>query len=116
MRSGSYEVVKAVLSAGADPDTPGPDGRTALIMSARVGDDAMVDALLEAGADASLASAEDGTTALMWAANGGFGSIVDTLLAAGADVGAVAADGWTAWEAAEQAGHSDLANRLGQKI
>ena len=114
--SGSHNSVLALLEAGANPDLPGLGGKTALMTAATIGNGPIVDLLLKRKADPNARSAEDGSTALMWAANAGRIEMVQRLLAAGARISIKAKDGWTAIEAAQMAGHEDIARLLAEQI
>jgi serine/threonine-protein phosphatase 6 regulatory ankyrin repeat subunit B len=81
-------------------------GRPALVAAAEGGHAAIVDALLEAGADPK-AAADDGDTALIAAARWGHQDLVTRLLAQGADLEARNAERMTALMAA--AARGDLA-------
>src|SRR5207245_330280 len=74
--------------------TKGVEGQTALMLAARGGHAAVVDALLAAKADVN-AKTKNGITALIKAAEGGHAQVVKTLLAAGADANAKQSDGVT---------------------
>lgn len=103
--AGHGEIVRILLSAGADPDTRDASGYTPLmkaVMSAGAyrnppvadADDAVI-ALLEKGANPNARTAR-GLTALMMAGFNGNVSAVRRLLAAGADSRAVDRRGQTA--------------------
>ena len=51
-RAGDGAEVRTLLAAGADVNGTDPDGRTALMVAAGRNDQALVELLLEAGADA----------------------------------------------------------------
>ena len=76
----------AVLVAGTLilPSPAGAAGDLPLIEAVKAGDAALVDTLIEQGANAG-AAAPDGTTALHWAARAAAVDLVERLLAAGAD-------------------------------
>lgn len=116
LRSGSDEVVKFLLNAGADPNRAAADDRKPLMLAARAGLDESVRYLLDKGAQINGRNEKDGTTALMWAANNGRKRIVELLIERGADPSLTAKDGWTAGEAARMAGHVDIADRLERQI
>ena len=79
--------------------------------AARKGDDAVVRALLDAGADKDLAN-NDGATPLFIAAHDGHDAIVRTLLGAGADKDRASNDGYTPLMAAAAFGHVEVARVL----
>lgn len=116
VRGGSLESAKLLIEAGADPSRPDTGGKTPLILAVLGGQDALVEELLDRGADVNGRNGEDGTTALMWAANTGRKSYVELLLERGADAGLAANDGWTAGEAARMAGHVEIARLLERRI
>jgi ankyrin repeat protein len=64
---GHAEMVRALLSAGADPGRRNVRGLSPLDGAAFKGEIAVIEALLEGGADPSVAG-PDGRTPLMWAA------------------------------------------------
>ena len=115
-RVGSDETVLALLEAGANPNRAARDSRKPLMLAARGGFDDAVKALVEKGAKVNGRNKTDGSTALMWAANNGFRSIVEYLVEQGADASITAKDGWTAGEAARMAGHTEIADKLEQRI
>jgi ankyrin repeat protein len=75
---------RALLTKGANPNTPGPDGTTAIMYAAANDDLELVRALIKAGANVKLTN-QFGTTALTEAAIIGSAPIIDALLKAGAD-------------------------------
>jgi hypothetical protein len=88
--------IAAALLAGADPNSFGPvDRTTPLQFAAASGYDAVIAALLAAGARVDPTDIH-GWTPLMHAANSGYPSAVDALLAAGADVNHTSKMGFTA--------------------
>jgi ankyrin repeat protein len=85
-RSGKVDAVKALLLAGAQIDAKETwNGQTALMWAAAEGNSAVVQALVEGGANIRAASG-GGTTPLMFAVRKGDMTSVQTLLTAGADV------------------------------
>ena len=64
---GDRAAVTRMLSKGADPNTPGPDGTTAIMYAASNGDVELVRALIKAGAHVTLKN-QLGTTAITEAA------------------------------------------------
>jgi hypothetical protein len=89
----SSDGVKFLLSKGADPNTRGPKGETALMFSALTG--SIDEDLLAAGADVNAATNE-GVTALMLLTQRGEADEISTLLKAGADAKAKDSKGRTA--------------------
>ena len=73
-----------LLANGADPNTPGPDGTTAVMYAAANDDVELVRALIKAGANVKLKN-QFGTSAITEAAIIGSTPIIDALLKAGAD-------------------------------
>ena len=82
------EVVKALLAAGAKPNSASRYGVTPLHEAAIIGSAPIINALLRAGAQANTAYGE-GETTLMLAARSGSLESVKLLLEAGADANAV---------------------------
>lgn len=105
------EMTKALLAAGAAPDTPNTYGVTPLLQASRTGDTQLIDVLLKSGAKATLAH-PDGETALMAAARTGRLDAVRLLIEANSDVNATTYQHETAlmWAAAE--GHANVVNAL----
>ncbi|XP_054279760.1 ankyrin repeat domain-containing protein 50 isoform X1 [Macrosteles quadrilineatus] len=110
-RLGHHQVVKVLLSAGANVDHPDADGWTPLRAAAWGGHTQVVEILLEAGANVDYCDA-DQRTALRAAAWGGHDEIVTLLLKAGADVNKTDCEGRTALIAAAYMGHSDIVETL----
>src|SRR5262249_38112285 len=71
--------------AGMDPNTPGDSKWTALMFAAEKGHTAVIQVLLDGGADVNARDGEK-NTALTWAANEGQVDAVKALIAGGADV------------------------------
>ncbi|MGH8496050.1 MAG: ankyrin repeat domain-containing protein [Gammaproteobacteria bacterium] len=84
---------------------------TPLHSAAAAGDAAIVQRLLQAGAEADARQA-GGYTALMSAAHAGNGPMVDVLMAAGASASLRDDAGRSAADLAEEAGYGELAGRL----
>jgi E3 ubiquitin-protein ligase KEG len=79
------ELVRVLLSAGADPTAQDdPHCRTALHTAAMINDAELVKIILEAGVDVNIRNAQN-TTPLLVALNRGANSCVGLLLAAGAN-------------------------------
>ena len=86
--SGDEPLIQLYLTAGANPNATGEQGRTPLLAAELDRDWPVVDKLLQAGADPKLAD-EKGLTPLMAAAIAGSGLTLEKLLAAGAPIDAV---------------------------
>jgi ankyrin repeat protein len=112
VRSLDAETIRAAIETGAAVDQPDRDGKTALMIAARLGDLAMIELFLRLGADPNKRGDPPGVTALMLAANNAHREAVERLLAAGADPNAKADDGWDAVRAAEDVGEDDIAALL----
>jgi len=91
--AGNIEQVQALLDEGAD--VKGAMGQTALTEAAMEGHKAVIQVLLNAGAELNEKD-NSGETALMWAAFGGHSDVVRVVLDAGADVNIVDEYGRTA--------------------
>ena len=81
--AGDLDVVRALLSAGADVDDAGPDGVTALMLALTKRHEDIALALLERGADPNPAGA--GYSALHLASATGHTAVAEAILALGAD-------------------------------
>jgi uncharacterized protein len=101
----------AMLAKGANPNTPGPDGTTALMWAAANDDLELVRALVKAGADVK-ARNHFGTSAITEAAILGSAPIIDVLLKAGADANFKNPEGETPLMAAARSGKVDAARLL----
>ena len=108
---GDRAAVLRLLGKGANPNTPGPDGTTAIMWASANDDIELVRALIKAGADAKLKN-QFGTTALTEAAIVGSTRVVDALLKAGADPNTKNTEGETALMAVARGGNVDAARRL----
>ncbi len=80
---GNAELIGPLLEAGADPDSPNPDGQTALQAVARTGNVAAARPLLKAGAAVDAREGWGGQTALMWASARRHPEMMRLLLAKG---------------------------------
>jgi ankyrin repeat protein len=99
--AGHTEVVRALLSGGADPDLPRKRGRQPLELAIQEGLAEAVQLLLHRGAERDRAFAS-GMTPLMTAAHDGQKSIVKILLKHDAVVNARNKRGWTALDFAQR--------------
>ncbi|MDN0193770.1 HEAT repeat domain-containing protein [Streptomyces sp. S.PNR 29] len=80
VRCGDVDEVRALLAAGADPDTlDGPDGVPLLCLAVAAYDEPLAEALLEAGAD-PLRRLPDGTTPLLRAVDSGSHVLTEALV------------------------------------
>jgi ankyrin repeat protein len=84
--AGNADVVRRLLTAGADVEAQDADGQTALMIAARSSVIEVARLLLENGADANARERWREQTPLMWAAAQSRPAMVDLLLAHGADV------------------------------
>jgi ankyrin repeat protein len=87
--------IRALAAAGADVNTRGQEGKTALMFCVEDFANDAVDALLECGADPNLKD-DSGKTALMYTAEFGQVDMVERLVKGGADVLALNNDGESA--------------------
>ena len=112
----AYEILKALLQHGANPDsTTKQCPHSALQIACRDGSMELVELLLEYGANVDMPPARQfGATALQFAAIGGYVGIAHLLLEKGADVNAEAAEieGRTALEGAAEHGRIDMVQLL----
>jgi ankyrin repeat protein len=111
---GHSEVIRVLLRAGADVNTPHATVQaTPLEYAAMNGHLDAVRTLIAAGATVDSVD-NKGLTPLMWAAKKGQGQVVQELLKHGADVNRKTKTGWTALRYAEQNGHPELSELLRQ--
>jgi ankyrin repeat protein len=108
---GDRAAVARLLTKGANPNTPGPDGTTAIMYAAANGDVELVRALIKGGANVKPTN-QFGTSALTEAAIIGSAPIIDLLLKAGADPNTKNPEGETALMAVARSGKVDAAKRL----
>ncbi len=94
--NGPTRVIEMLLKAGANPNTLGADGETALMSAARAGVLGNVKTLVAHGAKVNATEQWRSQTALMWAAAEGHANVVKALVEAGADVKARSRNGFTA--------------------
>ncbi|KAI4866091.1 ankyrin repeat-containing domain protein [Hypoxylon rubiginosum] len=112
------EVVKCLLSAGADPNSLGSyygDRITTLAQACMGKSEAVVEVLLEAGADVHVRNCyrDQDEPVLVTAAREGTIEIIRALVRHGADVNEQAKDGWTALHAAAKIpGKEDVVRAL----
>jgi ankyrin repeat protein len=81
-------VLKELLDAHADVESPNSEGQTALMLAARTGRLDAAELLLKRGAKVDAREEWGGQTALMWATAQSQPQMVHLLLAHGADVNA----------------------------
>ncbi|MET9545051.1 ankyrin repeat domain-containing protein [Streptomyces sp. NPDC006627] len=79
VRAGDADAVRALLADGADPDSAGADGLSALCVAVAAYDEAVTEALVYGGADPDRVL-PDGTTPLWRAVDGGSPAVFVTLL------------------------------------
>ena len=85
VQRGYYDILKALLAAGSDPNTADEDGKNLLMEAATVAEDhpLIVKVLLDAGANPNVPD-NDGRTVLTFAQRSGHFGVIETLEAAGA--------------------------------
>lgn len=109
--AGDRAAALRLLAQGANPDTAGPDGTTALMWAAAHDDLDLVRALIRAKANVG-ARNQFGTTAITEASIIGSARILDALLKAGADPNTKNPEGETPLMAVARSGKVDAAARL----
>lgn len=87
--NGSPAALKALLKAGADPNSVNANGTTALMTAASSGDPGAVKVLLDQGANVNAKEGAHGQTALMFAAALNRAAVIRVLMAHGADANVV---------------------------
>jgi ankyrin repeat protein len=85
---GNTDMLKVLLEAGANADSPNADGQTALMAVARTGNVAAAQLLLDHGATVDAKEKWGGQTALMWASARRHPEMMQLLISRGADVNA----------------------------
>ena len=119
-QDGKLEAVRSLICAGADVNVVFIDSNgnsaTALMHASQYIHPSVVEALLEAGADANFASPESGVTVLMAACIGGSEACVRALLAGGADPRLATPEGGTALGAAKHFKHHAIAALIKAKL
>ncbi len=96
---GDAEVVRSLISVGADVNARNADGNNALWLACVGSHLDIVDMLVETGIDIDNRN-DNGATPLMYAASSGKAAVVERLLAKGADVTAETLDGFSALDLA----------------
>src|SRR5262245_19825625 len=104
-------VLRLLAEKGANANTSGPDGTTAIMWAAHNDDLALVQALIKAGANVNLKN-QFGTSALAEAAIIGSAPIIDALLKAGAEPNTKNPEGETPLMAAARSGKVEAAKLL----
>jgi ankyrin repeat protein len=106
------ELIAALIAKKTDINAPQPDGSTALHWAVYYDDAALVDMLLQAGANVKLTN-RDGATPLYLACVNGDAVVIDKLLKAGADAnGTLLLHGETPLMVASRSGHMDAVKLL----
>lgn len=114
------DVVRFLLELGVDPNSKGEDGWTALLYASKDGSAAVMQTLLDGGADINAKCDcplwnDGGWTALMIAIDGRYTEIVEALLSKGADVSIKNHDGQSALSLAIKNGDEGLVQALRDK-
>ncbi|MGB1108744.1 MAG: ankyrin repeat domain-containing protein [Gammaproteobacteria bacterium] len=107
---GDLKTIKRLLPQ-SDPNQTDAGGKTALMAAAAGPDPALLDALLERGAEVNAVN-DRGGNALMYAALKGHPVIIEKLIRLGADVRQRGTNGWTALTIACAKGHLDTVKAL----
>jgi len=108
---GNRAAALQLLAKGADPNVPGADGTTAIMLAASNDDIELVRALIKARANVTLKN-EFGTSAITEAAIIGSAPIIEALLKAGADPNTRNPEGETPLMAVARTGKVEAARRL----
>src|SRR4029077_16004397 len=85
---GNAEIIKMLLEAGADADSPNPEGQTELLAGARTGNVEAAELLVKHGAKVDARERFGGQTALMWASARRHAQMMQFLISKGADINA----------------------------
>jgi uncharacterized protein len=113
VQSNDLQLTDLLLRAGAKPGAVNHTGATPLLIATQIGNAAMIERLLTAGADPNAALTKTGDTALMMAARTGKADAVKVLLDHRAQVNAKETWGGTTalmWAVSER--HADVAKML----
>jgi ankyrin repeat protein len=110
--AGNLDVVRALLDAGANPDTPDADDNGSLEAASLEGHESVVRLLLDRGADPNWADPHEFRTPLMAAAARGHAGVIRLLVACGARVDESDDYGETALCCAASAGRVDAVRAL----
>jgi ankyrin repeat protein len=89
---GNADMIALLLEAGAHPDSPDPDGMTALLAVARTGNVKAAQLLVNAGAKVDAREGFGGQTPLMWASARRHPAMMEFLISQGADINAASTD------------------------
>ena len=111
VEQGDRAAALRLLAKGANPNTPGADGATAIMYAAANDDLELVRALIKAGADVKVKN-QLGTSALTEAAIIGSAPIINALLKAGADPNTRNPEGETPLMAVARSGKLEAAKLL----
>ena len=111
VKAGNAAAAIALLQKKVDPNTPEPDGTTALHWAVRNDDVALVDRLIRAGAKANAAN-RYGVTPISLACENGSAAVVERLLKAGVSANATGPLGETALHTCARTGNVDAAKAL----
>lgn len=103
--------IRALLKDQPDLNQPASDGKTALMAAAAAGDAALLEKLLQAGADPRRLNHKL-ASALVYAAWGGNPAVVRLLFARQIDIDQRATNGWTALTMAAAKGHAQIVRML----
>lgn len=108
---GDLTGVRTAIGRGADINTPGGEGNTALILASWQGDPEWVQEVIDLGADLN-ARSRDGSTALMCAVESGNAAVVRLLLQHGADPSIRGRYGYTPVMSAKLLGRTQIGKLL----
>jgi ankyrin repeat protein len=111
VKNGDSPQIAALLAQKVNPNTPEPDGTTALHWAVRAGDATLMDRLLRLGANPQTAN-RYGVTPLYLACLNGSTQAIERLLKAGADVNTPSSEGETPLMTVARAGNVEAAKIL----
>lgn len=109
---GHVEMARLLLARGADPNIVNSSGRTPLQMAAYDGSTAIVEMLIQAGANVDIADTEYGYTPLAAASRKGHADTVRVLINAGADLSIPTNTGRNPLQLALDGGYDDVVEML----